>query len=114
MSTTAEREKVELAVKMRKLISPMFQQAVEDALATQDVCAFWEEIDAAIITGMEQYAHSLITSLAEEAEREAAGYSHEQERHVVNYGYLSTDLANLEHNRKVTAAWLRQKAEERG
>jgi hypothetical protein len=101
MSTTAEQQKIEQekvkgAVKMRKLISPMFQQAVEDALATQDVYAFWEEIDAAIITGMEQYAHSRITSLAEEAER------------------LEGDVANYqEWTWQNVAAWLRQKAEER-
>jgi hypothetical protein len=90
MSTTAEQERV----KRKALIAEIIDAYEHHA---DDSQSFREEARELLIAHEDEYFKTVITSLAEEAER--------LEGDVANY--QEVDLA------KIVAAWLRQKAEER-
>jgi hypothetical protein len=102
MSTTAEQERV----KRKALIAEIIDAYEHHA---DDSQSFREEARELLIAHEDEYFKTVITSLAEEAEREAAELR--QESKLFN-GEV-TGLVHRISELKAAGAWLRQKAEER-
>jgi hypothetical protein len=100
MSTTAEQSRV----KRKALIAEIIDAYEHHA---DDSQSFREEARGLLIAHEDEYFKTAITSLAEEAEREAEAHYNIAPPHRYH-----ADLDQCKFKRAI-AAWLRQKAEER-